>query len=140
MTDTQDIKVGDKVTVVRKVQDGEETLNGKVEVSNEMGLVIKPTGKVNVVLIEKAAVVSVSVDALPVKVIKVKKLMPLQPTDARSHLTTHHGYTLAQVNADGFSDADAFTVHQGLDHAGLGHNHENQSKGAAPDTTTPDAG
>lgn len=118
---------GKKVVVTHNTTDKDgapvtEELEGKVEVGNDTGLLVKPKGKTSLVLIEAANVELVEL-APDDTALKAKKIKPVKLGQARSHLLERHGVSLSEVN--GLTEQEAYDAHLRIDHvqADLGHFH-----------------
>lgn len=112
-----------KVTVVHTVEGQEEAVEteGTVSVANEGGVLIKPKGKTQMVLIEAANIEDVRYVEEKPKEIKAKMLKPVEFGQARSHLLERHGFYLEAVNK--LSEKEAYEQHEAIDHKNLGHYH-----------------
>jgi hypothetical protein len=131
--------VGKKVILTRKLEDGSaDEVEGTVEVANAGGILIKPKGKVQMVLIEGENVEQVVLAPDSAKKLKAKKLKPITLGQARSHLLERHGGTLTEVNS--MTEEEAFSFHESLDHdaADLGHVHVAESTAAATEASSDD--
>lgn len=112
-----------KVTVVHTVEGQDEAVEteGTVSVANEGGVLIKPKGKTQMVLIEAANIEDVRYIEEKPKEIKAKMLKPVEFGQARSHLLERHGFELEAVNK--LSEKEAYETHEAIDHKNLGHFH-----------------
>lgn len=118
-----------KVTVVRNLSepdaDGNGTveIEGTVQVANEMGILIKPKGKVTFDLIGLAEIEDVYLTPDKDKDFVASKLKPVEPGKMRRHLLDRHGVALAWANQA--TEEEAVAYHDSLDHKGadLGHIH-----------------
>lgn len=123
---------GKKVVVVH-TPDGKtdaEELEGTAEAANDNGILVKPKGKTQLVLIEAARIEDVRfVDEKP-KALSRKTLKIVQFGQARAHLLERHAWTVKQVNE--ISEKDAFELHEKIDHEklDLGHVHGEKEKAA----------
>lgn len=123
---------GRKVVVVHKV-DGQTDLQeseGLAEVANEGGILFKPKGKTQMILIEASNIEEVNfIEDKPRKLDR-KVLKVVQFGQARNHLLERHAYRLADVND--MSEQDAFDLHGDIDHeaADLGHLHKDKNNTA----------
>lgn len=120
--------VGKKVTLTRNTTDENNQpiaveIIGKLENANALGVLIKPTGRSAVELIEIGEIEDVIPEPEAPKKIAVKYLKKVMYGQARNHLLERHAATLTEVNA--MSEDDAFKLHEGIDHvaADLGHVH-----------------
>lgn len=121
--------VGKKVILTRKLEDGSaDEVEGNVEVANATGVLVKPKGKVQLVLVDAADVIEVRLAPESSKKLKAKKLKTIALGQARSHLLERHGGTLTEVNE--MTEEEALSFHESINHveADLGHVHaENDS-------------
>lgn len=121
---------GKKVILVRneKGKTEAEEIEGTVEATNPMGVLIKPKGKSQLTLIEIDEIEQISFVETKPKELVAKVLKPVEFGQARNHLLERHGITLAQVND--LTEVEAFEIHAKLDHAdaNLGHVHEDKSE------------
>lgn len=127
MTDTDFSKYDNKqVVVVRNLPDKNEAVEveGKVQVGNAMGLLIKPKGKVQFELIHANEIVEVRYVAEKLKPLKAKELKPVEYGSARAHLLERHGVDLDWINSN--AEEAALEYHSTLDHEALklGHVHK----------------
>jgi hypothetical protein len=99
-----------------------QTLEGRVELANSLGVMFKEKGKSNVTLVE--AVWIDNVEELQPKEpnVTVKVLQPIPLGRVRQHLADRHGYERARVNA--LTEAQAAAEHDAIDHENLAHRHE----------------
>jgi len=119
---------GKKVVIVRN-EPGKaeaEEIEGTVEASNEMGVLIKPKGKSQLLLIEVAEIDHIDFVESKLKELTRKVLKPVEFGQARNHLLERHAYSLASVNK--LTEKEAFEFHATIDHEGddLGHTHEDK--------------
>lgn len=121
---------GKQVTIVRNLADSNEAVEveGKVQVGNQLGLLIKPKGKVQFDLIPIDEIEEVSLAKEGNKALKRSKLQPVKVGQARRHLLERHGYTLAWVNS--VTEEQAAEHHDEINHeeADLGHIHVEKSE------------
>lgn len=121
---------GKNVIVVKKLAEADEDGNtaveieGKVQVGNTSGILIKPKGKVAFDMIEADQIEEVTFVPTKLKELKAKELKPVEHGSARTHLLERHGVTLDWVNSN--SEEDALKYHETLDHVELklGHVHK----------------
>jgi hypothetical protein len=99
-----------------------QTLEGRVEIGSEVGLMFKEKGKSNVLLIEASQIDAVGELAPKEPNVSVKTLQPIPLGRIRQHLADRHGYKRSDVN--GLSEAQAEELHDSLDHSELAHKHE----------------
>jgi hypothetical protein len=97
-------------------------LEGKAEAANALGVLIKPKGRTQVELIERAKIESIELAPESEKKLTARSILPVEFGKVRQHLLDRHGYTLDQVNALTEEAADEF--HKDLTHTELGHKHE----------------
>lgn len=120
---------GKRVTVVRNLPepdaDGNATveIEGLVQVGNDMGILIKPKGKVTFDLIQLDEIEDVFEKPEESKELKASKIKPIKRENVKRHLLDRHGLTLDYVN--GITDEQAEAAHNGIDHVAskLGHVH-----------------
>lgn len=129
---------GKKVVVVRNLSEPNEKGESAVEIeglaqsANELGILIKPKGKVSLELIPADEIEEVSFAPEKEKPLKAKTLKPVSYGQARAHLLERHGVDLEWVNS--VSEQEAYDYHKSLDHEelNLGHVHgEKESKSKA---------
>lgn len=120
---------GKQVTIVRNLADSSDAVEveGKVQVGNQLGLLIKPKGKVQFDLIPIGEIEEVSLAKDGNKALKRSKLQLVKVGQARRHLLERHGYTLEWVNS--VTEEQAQAHHDEIDHekADLGHLHVEKS-------------
>jgi hypothetical protein len=119
-----------KVIVVHRVEGSTDAVEteGTAQAANEGGILLKPKGKTQMILIEAPAIEDVRfVDEKP-KEIKRKLLKVVEFGQARNHLLERHGWTLKQVNE--ISEKAAYETHEKIDHvsADIGHEHGEKDK------------
>lgn len=119
---------GKKVTVVYTVEGKSEAIEaeGKVDTGNDLGLLFKPKGKTQLILIPAASIEDVRLEEEKAKALTRKTLKVVQLGQARNHLLERHAYTLTKVNE--LTEQQAFDEHAGLDHeaSDLGHVHKDK--------------
>lgn len=119
--------VGKRAVLVRKLdapkEDGStaEELEGTVDSYNELGLLFKPKGKVNLELVETDYIEDLRPITEAPKKLKQKTLKPVPYGQTRNHLLERHAFTLVQVN--GMTEDQAVEAHNQIDHSVLGHVH-----------------
>ncbi len=105
--------------------DGEKTMveaeGVLMAVSAEIGVMFRPRGHNQGLLIEVDNIESIVAVPTAPKKIKQKVLKEVDLGDVRAHLAERHGYPLAWANQA--SPEQAAEAHNGLDHADLGHKH-----------------
>lgn len=99
-----------------------QTLEGKVEIGSDVGLMFKEKGKSNVLLIEASQIDAIDELAPKEPNVSVKTLQPIPLGRIRQHLADRHGYTKDQANA--LTEAQAEVEHDAIDHSVLAHKHE----------------
>lgn len=120
---------GKRVRLVRNLdkpnENGESAveMEGKVEVVNEQGILIKPKGKVQLDLLTNDEIEEIDFAPEKAKVLKARQLKPIEHGQARNHLLERHGWTLDKANA--ITEAEALELHGEIDHVAenLGHVH-----------------
>lgn len=126
---------GQRVSLVRKAEDGGEnvTVEGRVQIGNELGILIKPKGKTVVDMVEAENIVSIEAIPEGLKKVSQRKMRPTELSGVRAHLALYHGVALETVNDESYTDVKAAAYHDTLDHSALGHNHALADKDAAED-------
>lgn len=128
------------VTVVRKLAEPNEKgetaieIEGKVQIGNDVGLLIKPKGKVQFDLIPRSEIEDVYLTPEKSKKLVASKIRPVGIGNIRRHLLDRHGVTLEWANK--VSEEQAKEYHDGLDHVAnnLGHVHVEKSDDKADET------
>lgn len=112
------------VTLVFTDEKGEQVESeGKLQaVAPGKGIMFRRRGKQMADLVDEDKIISITPVAEAPKKVSAKKLKVVTIEDSRHHLADRHGYTLTQVN--GATPEQALLAHQGIDHADLGHTHE----------------
>jgi filamentous hemagglutinin family protein len=139
-TETKDYSeyTGKSVIVTQNLEkpdaDGNGTVEveGKVQVANALGILLKPKGQINVKMIEAGEIEEIRLAPEKASKLKRSKLQVVKLGQARRHLLTNHGVQLAWANS--VTEEQAFEYHQGLNHEelDLGHVHvekEEQTEG-----------
>lgn len=123
-----------KVVVTRNLPDKPEAveIEGTVQVSNDMGILIKPKGKTQFELIPLAEIEAVNFVQETDKALKPKTLKVVDYGQARAHLADRHGYTLAQVNKMTEKVAYEFHTSGDMNHTTLDVSHVHGDKDATP--------
>lgn len=103
---------------------------GLVEMTNAIGLLLKPKGKSQAILVEADNIVDVIAAPVGKKKIKPKYISKVDLTTVRQHLGDRHGVRLADLN--GMTNEQALSWHDSFDHdeMDLAHRH-----GVKPPTT-----
>lgn len=135
--------VSKKVTIVRNLKEANEKgetseeVEGTVQASNEMGILIKPKGKTNFTLIEMGEIEEVYLTPETDKKFTRSKLKPVEAGKVRRHLLDRHGVTLDWVNKA--TEEEAAQYHDSLDHEklDLGHVHVEPKEGEAASEDEP---
>lgn len=126
-----------RVTLVRNLakpnEKGEtaEELEGTVAAVAGDAIMFKPKGKTNALLIEVDEIESIDFAKDKGKTLSRKVLKIVTYGQARTHLLERHGWTLAAINET--SEADAFRLHNEIDHeaADLGHVHKDKDEASS---------
>lgn len=98
-----------------------EEIEGQLVAAADMGIMLRPRGNQQPVLIESGEIEDIVAVATGRKEITQKLLKAINLDDARSHLADRHAFPLATVNAMGA--AEAMSAHDAIDHSNLGHAH-----------------
>lgn len=108
-------------------------MEGTVQAGNELGLLIKPKGKVKFELIERGLIEEIVLVTEKSSELERTSLKPVKIGQARRHLMERHGYTLSQANA--LTEEEAMEIHEKIDHEAddLGHIHSDKSTEKATD-------
>jgi hypothetical protein len=120
---------GKRVTVVRNLSEPNEAgesaveVEGQVQVGNELGLLIKPKGKLQFDLINLDEIEEISLVKEGSKPLKRSKIAHVKIGGARRHLLERHGVTLKWANEA--TEEQAKEYHDSLNHEelDLGHVH-----------------
>lgn len=124
---------GQKVTAVILPEEGTEgepqTLEGKAEVANESGLILKAKGKSGLQLFSLERVESLEFAAEEPKKVTVKTVKVIGYGKVRQHLADRHGYTVTDL--EDFSEEEALHTHNNLDHQAESVAHVHGDKKAA---------
>lgn len=134
--------VNKKVVIVKNTTDDKgqpttEEVEGTVQASNPLGILIKPKGKVNFDLIELKDIEEVYTPAEGDKKFTRSRLKPVEEGKMRRHLLDRHAVNLEWVNS--VSEEDAVKYHDSLDHEklDLGHYHKAPSEDAPAEDAAP---
>lgn len=122
------LRVLDKQVTVTHIADGEETTSvGRFTAAHESmdQVAFKYRGSTSVVMLELEDIVTISYIDPKARPVKPRRLGLVNEKNVRQHLAFNHGFTLTQVNS--LSVNEAFAIHDGVDHADLGHVHEDMS-------------
>lgn len=119
-----------KVIVTRNLKEANkdghlsEEIEGTVLSANdEVGLLIKPVGKVMAELVTPAEIEGeVRLAPTVLRTFKQKALKPVTLDSVRQHLIDKHGFSLTLINSA--NEKRAMTIHNDIDHSDLGHSHE----------------
>lgn len=117
-----------RILVTVNTEEGASEVEGVAQAANELGLLIKPKGKMGLDLIPIADIIEVKYVAEKQKPLVAKVLKPVGFGQARTHLLERHALLLEEVN--GMSEQEAFDKHNEIDHveADLGHVHGDKNK------------
>lgn len=117
-----------KVIVVRNLSEpndeghGSEEVEGKVlSANNEVGLLIKPVGKVMATLIKPSEIEKVELAPTTLRTFKQKVVKEVTLDAVRQHLIDKHGFSLTLINSA--DENRAMKIHADIDHSDLGHAH-----------------
>lgn len=123
-----------KVVVLHKVADSGdlEEFTGTLEKVTPMGVAFREKGKRSMMLlepeqIEEIAEAPASSPASGPKRLVQRKMKPIDENAAKSHLFIYHAYERSELEA--MSHNDALEAHDLIDHANLGHKHEEPKSG-----------
>lgn len=119
-----------KVVLQKKAADGSlEEIEGTVLAANELGVLIKPKGKTQAVLVELGDIEGdiAHANEKP-KNLNQRTMKVITYGGARQHLVTSHGYKLSEIKP--MSEGEAFDFHASLDHSDLGHVHSDAKPAA----------
>lgn len=119
--------------------DAEEIIAFVAAYNAEMGvMMVRPRRKTMGFLVETFKIIEIEADNEPPKPIKQKVLKETSTETVRQHLADRHGYSLSHVNS--FTDEQAETEHNLIDHTDLGHAHEESDPEDSDDDETDAAG
>jgi len=128
---------GQKVIVTvlpnaEKEETENQTYEGKAEVANGTGMLLKAKGRSGLHLLALDQIVNVEFAPEKPKKIAVKTVKKVKFGNVRQHLADRHGYTVADL--DEVTEENALDAHTNLDHAaeGLAHVHGDK-KAKEPD-------
>lgn len=110
--------VGKKVTLAT----AKETRSGMIVAVNEMIVMFTPKGTSSPELVNVSDINTVEFIPEKPRKLNQKSLDPVSTVRVRRHLLDYHGLELERVNE--WDDNEGEVIHNGLDHALLGHNHE----------------
>lgn len=132
---------GKKILVTRKIEgkvDAEE-VEGKAEVANATGILLKPKGQIKLEIISIEDIIEVKFVQVEQKPLSRKVLKVIEFGQAQVHLLDRHGLTLTAVNK--MTEKEAFEGHQSIDHeaADLGHTHGDKKKTARSEAVEAEA-
>lgn len=110
---------------------------GRVDIANELAMILKEVGQVMTTLIEASWIVPDSIEEVPdtPREIRSRRLDPLSLSNARHHLIERHGWPLKSGMVNGvhwlrgineMTDQEAQDAHSSLDHSLLGHYHQSR--------------
>lgn len=109
---------GKKVSLLLK--DAEEPTVGVVASASDDMIAFKPKGTTALTLIRAEDIVQIEAVIVDDEM-KARRLNLANLDTVKRHLVDRHGYALADINA--MSVEEAFSFHEGLDHAPLSHYH-----------------
>lgn len=120
---------GQKVIVKHQLDEPAEdgsttaTTEGKADVANATGLLLKPKGKSGLLLLSLSQIDEISYAPQKEKKITVKKVKVIGFGGARQHLADRHGYSVSDL--DSVSEERALEIHNDIDHEanGVAHRH-----------------
>lgn len=126
--------VDQKVILVKSQGEGKEAveIEGTVLSANDLGVLLKPKGKTQADLIEAASIVEVRFAPKKEESVKVRTVQPVKFGQGKQHLAERHGLSVKGLNSK--PEEEAFNYHASLDHADLGHKHEEKKDPAATPT------
>jgi hypothetical protein len=122
--------------VVKYVPTGKTDLlevEGTADAANTTGIVFKPKGRQNVILIEASQIEEIGFAPERAKEIKPQDMAILKYGSARKHLADRHGASIKALNA--LSEEDALSLHGDGSHDDLSHKHvekKDEEKKEAP--------
>jgi hypothetical protein len=128
---------GKRVTIVRILKEpgengeGAVELEGVVEVGNELGLLLKPKGKVQFELVPADEIDDIYLLPEAGKKFKATKLKHVEFGQARRHLLDRHSVNLEWAN--NVSEEQAMEFHASLDHEELKLGHVHVDKKPKPE-------
>ena len=130
---TEDITQYENKRVILVVSQDDEAveIEGTVEKAGDIGILIKPKGKVKLDLYEMGQIEDIRLAPESSVKIKPSTIRPVKLGQARKHLLDRHGVTLTEVNK--LTEEEAFAYHEGVDHVAedLGHIHKDKSESPA---------
>lgn len=134
--ETMDQYQGQKVIARVTPENGEgdvESLEGKAEVANESGLLLKVKGRSGLQLIALDRVEALEFAPETPKKIATKTVKVIGYGKVRQHLADRHGWTVSDLEE--VSEEDALNTHQGLDHKveGIAHVHGDKKASESDD-------
>jgi hypothetical protein len=118
---------GKKVIVTVKLKEPNaegalaEEIEGTAEAANNLGIMLKPKGKVSPQLIEAGDIEEIKYAPEKAKKLSRKTLKPVTFGDARQHLFERHGIPADQL--ENLDEEAALKAHSDIDHEKLGHYH-----------------
>lgn len=133
---------GKKVVVTRNLSEPNEKgetaveVEGQVQVANEIGILIKPKGKVQFDLIPISEIEEINLAKEGNKPLKASKLQPVKLGQARRHLLERHGVQLKWANE--VTEEQAFEYHESLNHKELDLGHFHEAKAAGDESSESD--
>jgi hypothetical protein len=126
---TQDLAKfdGKKVVIVHNLAEanakGElaEEVEGTALAANGMGVLLKPKGTTQAVLIEAGNIEEINFAPEKPKKLVVRWLKDVEYGNARQHLASSHGYQVSKIEP--MDEQAALEFHGTLDHSDLAHRH-----------------
>lgn len=118
---TIDLKQYENKKVIITLVGEDEPIEGTLEGASLKAIAFKRKGKAVVEFIEVSDLTAVELAPSQEPTLKSKRQDPVSIDNIKRHLIDRHGYALADVNA--MKSEDAFSFHEGIDHAPLGHFH-----------------
>lgn len=98
-----------------------ETFDATVEAANDKAVMLKRKGKANIEFLDAAVVTACTLQEAAEPVVKARRQDPVTIDNIKRHLVDRHGYAVADINK--MAATDAYSFHEGIDHAPLGHFH-----------------
>lgn len=130
---------GKKVTLSYTLDGESQTDEGTlVAVAAGQGVMFRKRGSQTPLTIREPNILSVEPIAEAPKRVTPKKLKKVTLDDARGHLADRHAYKLSQVN--GATAEQALLAHEQIDHADLGHTHDDGTTATQPVTSAGNSG
>jgi hypothetical protein len=134
---------GKKVVIVHNLPEanakGElaEEIEGTALAANTMGVLLKPKGTTQAILIEIGNIEEINLAPEKPKKLVVRWLKDVEYGNARQHLVSSHGYQISKVEA--MAEDAALEFHNTLDHSDLAHRHGEKPAKASESNGTAEA-